>query len=63
MSINCLLSFLAPKYTGRPCCGKPELSVMLYGDINGLEGEDLEIWLQKTLKFSFEYVHKKPHVG
>lgn len=53
----------APKYTGRPCCGKPELSVMLYGDINGLEGEDLEIWLRETLKFSFEHVHKKPHVG
>ncbi|CAG8469824.1 4084_t:CDS:2 [Funneliformis mosseae] len=31
---------------------------MLYGDINGLEGEYLRIWLRETLKLSFEHVHK-----
>ncbi|CAI2163937.1 835_t:CDS:2 [Funneliformis geosporum] len=53
----------APRYNGHPCCGKPEQSVMLCGDIHALEGEDLGILLRETLKLSFVHVQKKSHVG
>ncbi|CAI2162070.1 16784_t:CDS:2 [Funneliformis geosporum] len=52
-----------PRYNGHPCCGKPEQSVMLCGDIHALEGEDLGILLRETLKLSFVHVQKKSHVG
>ncbi|CAG8644367.1 2573_t:CDS:2 [Paraglomus brasilianum] len=52
-----------PNYKGRSCCGKPELSVMLYGNINVLNEEDLETWLRETVKIPFVHVKKNMHVG
>ncbi|CAG8676218.1 424_t:CDS:2, partial [Ambispora gerdemannii] len=48
-----------PKYNECLCCRNPELSVMLYGNINMLEEQDLEIWLRQTLKLPFEHIFKK----
>ncbi|CAG8636748.1 11226_t:CDS:2, partial [Ambispora leptoticha] len=42
---------------------EPELSVMLYGNINILNKEDLEIWLRKIVKIPFVHVKKNLHVG
>ncbi|CAG8656801.1 3914_t:CDS:2, partial [Acaulospora morrowiae] len=45
------------------CYGKPKFSVMLYGNIKAIIGEELEKWLREVVKLPFKHVIKKPHVG
>ncbi|CAB4466776.1 unnamed protein product [Rhizophagus irregularis] len=48
--------YSAPKYNGHPCCGKPELSVMLYGDTA------LTVLREKNLKYGYGR-HKNFHLN
>ncbi|CAB4382054.1 unnamed protein product [Rhizophagus irregularis] len=48
---------------GRNCCGKPELSVMVGGNITGLDYDEMSERIKATTKFDFVHVHKKKDKG
>ncbi|CAB4414628.1 unnamed protein product [Rhizophagus irregularis] len=54
---------VAMEKVGRKCCGKPELSVMVGGDITGLDYDEMSERIKATMKFDFVHVHKKKDKG
>ncbi|PKB96915.1 hypothetical protein RhiirA5_434029 [Rhizophagus irregularis] len=48
---------------GRKCCGKLELSVMVGGNITGLDYDEMSERIKATTKFDFVHVHKKKNKG
>jgi hypothetical protein len=50
-----------PTYSNRDCCGRPELSVMCSGDIQGFTEEQLKIWLEGATNIPFVHIIKKTH--
>ncbi|CAB4378699.1 unnamed protein product [Rhizophagus irregularis] len=55
--------YVAMERVGRKCCGKPELSVMVGGDITGLDYDEMLERIKATTKFDFVHVHKKKDKG
>ncbi|CAG8637942.1 16789_t:CDS:2 [Acaulospora morrowiae] len=47
----------------RACCGEPELSVMIGGDINGLDYEEVSERIKNATTFNFVHVVKKKDKG
>ncbi|CAG8521783.1 13423_t:CDS:2 [Ambispora leptoticha] len=61
--VNLLRNEDLPPYKKRICCGKPELSVLVAGTIEGLRHEELESWLQEATPLRFEHIWKKQANG
>ncbi|PKK58348.1 hypothetical protein RhiirC2_796462 [Rhizophagus irregularis] len=55
--------YVAMERVGRNCCGKPELSVMVGGNITGLDYDEMSERIKATTKFDFVHVHKKKDKG
>ncbi|GET04871.1 hypothetical protein GLOIN_2v1782827 [Rhizophagus clarus] len=47
----------------RICCGNSELSVLVSGAIENIDGTELELWLQEITSLSFEHIIKKQENG
>ncbi|CAG8647013.1 13802_t:CDS:2, partial [Dentiscutata heterogama] len=43
----------------RPCCGNPEFTVLMFGEISNLSINELEDWLKSQSPFPFIHIKKK----
>ncbi|RIA89072.1 hypothetical protein C1645_825370 [Glomus cerebriforme] len=47
----------------RVCCGKPEFSVMVGGDITGYDYKEISLQVETATKLNFVHVIKKKDDG